>query len=153
MSKYVRGVLRVALSLRDVGSAFPLVVLASNLSTPLLRTLRRANLSVVEVPPVLAPPQYRQSRHTGTVRRSAPTIKPSAHGLAITRAPPSLIRVLTSAIASATSLHAPPYMHAHEHVHVEWGFIPVWCVHGLQWLEHGRFPPFQPRKTGQKPHE
>lgn len=69
--KYIRGVLRIALSLRDVRSRFPLVVIASNLTASLRALLRRANLTVHEVAAVPPPPQHRASRHVGTWNKLA----------------------------------------------------------------------------------
>ena len=60
--KYLHGALRLALSLRDVGSIFPFVVIAANLSSPrsqdLLRPLVHANVTVVHVPSISKPADF-----------------------------------------------------------------------------------------------
>ena len=70
VNKYVRGVLRLALSLRDVGASYPLVIIAANVSSTFARSfvrpLRRANLTLVHVPIVPPPPRYATTRHVGT---------------------------------------------------------------------------------------
>lgn len=64
--KYIRGAIRLALSLRASGSEHPLLVLGANLTSAMRRPLRAANLSIVAVPSILAPARYANRRHVGT---------------------------------------------------------------------------------------
>ena len=65
-SKYMLGALRLALSLRDVGAAFPLVVIAANLSTTYSLILERANLTLLPVPFVEQLKRFGNRRFAGT---------------------------------------------------------------------------------------
>lgn len=74
--KYIHGVLRLALSLRRVSAAFPLVVLAANMTSRegrrLLRPLRHDNLTIIDVPFILQPARFKRRRmHQGTFTKLA----------------------------------------------------------------------------------